>query len=158
MAFKNSNLFLIQDIPDIYIGQTTLKLNTRFKNPELEFSLNSPTIVYIAYISHYPNPLPNEFENTFEHMSLLQVENTLNKNLKKTVARKSGIMSIYKNSYPAGKVKINLDYKGINTKGIPLVIFFGFDSGAPGPVSCGGEEVNLSDLNGKYFKECSQFA
>ena len=157
LAFKNSKEFLIQDVPNIYIGQSTLKLNTRYKNPELSFTINSPSIIYIGYLSHYPNPLPPDFEDTFENMSLLQVDKNLNKNIKKIVARKSGLLNIYKKAYPAGKVNIKLNYMGINAKGIPMIIFFGFDSSSAGPVSCGGEEVNLSDINGNYFKECKIF-
>ena len=63
-------------------------------------------------------------------------------------------MNIYKKSFPAGNVNIKLNFMGINAKGIPLIVFFGFDSGAAGPVSCGGKEVNVSNPNGNYYKEC----
>jgi hypothetical protein len=64
-------------------------------------------------------------------------------------------MNIYKKAYPAGRVKIHLNFMGINVKGIPLIVFFGFDVGASGPVSCGGSEINVSNSNGDFFKECN---
>ena len=154
LAFKNSNDYLIQDIPNEFIASTTMKLNSRYRNPELKFISNSPVIVYAAYVSHYPNPLPPDYEDTFQNLSLLMVDKNLNKSSKKVTARKSGLMNIFKKAYPAGKINIKLNQMGINSKGIPMILFFGFDSGASGPVSCGGEELNVSNSNGDYFQDC----
>ena len=64
-------------------------------------------------------------------------------------------MNIFKKSFPSGKVKIPLGVNGLNVKGVPLIIFFGFDPSAGGPVTCGGNEINISKSTGENFKECS---
>ncbi|MFM7850394.1 MAG: hypothetical protein ACKO96_00400, partial [Flammeovirgaceae bacterium] len=154
-AFKNSDTYIIQDIPPEYYGAITLKFNTRIKKKNLKFRINSPTIVYAAYLSHYPNPLPSDFENTQQYLNLLLIDKNISKNQKKILSKKSGMMNIFKKSFPAGKVKIPLASNGLNVKGVPLILFFGFDSSAGGPITCGGKEINISNPSGKYFKECS---
>jgi hypothetical protein len=71
-------------------------------------------------------------------------------------ARRSALMQIYKKKYDAGRVKIPLNRQGINAKGIPLVLFFGFDSQISSPMSCGGDEMWISDPNSGYFKGCKE--
>ena len=90
-------------------------------------------------------------------MSILEIEKNINRNNKKILAKASGLLNVYKKSYPAGKVSIKLSGNGPYVKGVPLIVFFGFDSGASSPVSCGGEETNVSDTNGKLFKQCNYY-
>ena len=79
LAFKNSDTLLSQDIPTEYLGANTLKFNSRIKTKSLKFRLNSPAIVYAAYLSHYPNPLPSDFENTQQYMNLLEIDKNISK-------------------------------------------------------------------------------
>ena len=65
------------------------------------------------------------------------------------------MMNIFKKSFSAGRVQIPLGKNGLNVKGVPLVVFFGFDSSSGGPVTCGGKEINISNSSGEYFKKCS---
>jgi len=155
LAFKNSDTYVLQDIPPEYYGAITLKYDTRIKKKSLKFRINSPTIVYAAYLSHYPNPLPSDFENTQQYINLLQIDKNVSKNQKKILSKKSGMMNIFKKSFSAGKVKIPLASNGLNVKGVPLVLFFGFDPSVGGPITCGGKEINISNPSGEHFKECS---
>lgn len=156
LAFKNSRTYIIQDIPTEYVGSPTLKWNTRIKTPQVKFHINAPSIVYIAYLAHYPNPLPDEFENTQQSMSLIQIEEKVNKNQKKYIAKKSGMLNIFKKNFPEGYIEIPFKSNGYNIKGVPLVMWFGSDPDAGGPVTCGGKEVNISNSNGPHFLSCSE--
>jgi hypothetical protein len=42
---------------------------------EITFFSNVPVIVYLGRLAHYPNPLPNDFENIGQFLSLLQIQN-----------------------------------------------------------------------------------
>jgi len=154
-AFKNSDRYLLQDIPPEFLGSTMLKMTTRYQGDQLKFSVNTPTIVFIAYLSHYPKFLPDEFENTGLVMSLLQVDKGLNKTAKKLTAIKSGKLLIYQKKFAAGEVKIKFTKKdGVNKRGIPMVLFFGFDSKANAPVACGGKLLEVSNSSSKIFASC----
>ena len=153
-AFKNSDRYILQDIPEEFIGSSVLKYNTRVFKDQLTFHINTPAVVYIGYLAHYPNPLPLEFENTGLTMSLLQIDKNANKNAKKLIAKKSGLLYIYKKKYSMGSVKVPLNKIGLNVKGIPLVLFFGFDSTSISPVACSGDETNISLSSSSHFKDC----
>ena len=154
LAFKNSRTYILQDIPKEYLGAPTLKWNTRIKSEVASFHINAPNVVYIAYLAHYPNPLPGDYENTQQSMSLIQIEEKANKNQKKYIARKSGMLRIFKKTYPEGKITIPFKQNGYNIKGVPLVMWFGYDTNSGGPVTCGGKELNISNTNGPYYHSC----
>lgn len=155
-AFKNSDRYVIQDIPAEFNGATCLKFNSLFKNESgvISFHINTPSIIYIAFISHYPNPLPEQFENTGMVMSLLQLDK-VSSNSKRIVAKNSATLEIYKASYKIGNVNIELNNKiGINKSGIPFILFFGFDTKATAPLTCLGESIHISNPSGTSFKAC----
>ncbi len=154
-VFINSSQYILQDIPLEYKSATCLKFNTLYKNSDIKFHINTPSIVYIAVLSHYPNPLPEEFEDTGYYMSILQID-LLKKssNAKRIVARKSSGVKIYKNSYGMGDVTVKLNKTGINKQGIPMIVFFGFDSKAIAPLSCLGKSTVISNPSGDTFKSC----
>jgi len=153
-AFKNSDNYLLQDIPPEFVGSSMLKMITRFQKDVLLFSVNTPTIVYVAYLSHYPKFLPEEFENTGLVMSLLQIDKGLVKTAKRLTAKKSGKLLIYKKKFAKGEVRIKLHKVGINQKGIPMIMFFGFDSKANAPIECGGKPIEVSNSTSKFFQSC----
>jgi hypothetical protein len=156
LAYKNSDKYVLQDVPEIYRGSHCLKLNTKFMDNELKFELNMPAYVYIGKLYHYPNPIPLEFENTNEFMTLLQIEKPGPNNQSGVInAERSAIIEIYKKRYDKGHISIPLDKtKGINVKGMPLIVFFTMDSSTGAGISCGGSEILLSSPGGdnKYFK------
>ena len=53
-----------------------------------------------------------------------------------------------------GFLKIPLNKIGLNSKGIPIVLFFGFDVGSASPIACSGDEKNVSLSSSRYFKDC----
>jgi hypothetical protein len=156
LAFKNSDQYIIRDIPSDFLGSTTIKLNSKYLDKELKFTSNIPVIVFLGRLAHYPNPVPNDFENTGEYMSLIQIPKPVSTSTGRTLyGARSGLIKIYKKKFDAGVIKIPLNDKSINIKGIPLILFFGFDTQVSSPISCGGEELWISDPTSKLFKDCS---
>lgn len=156
LAFKDSNKYVLQDIPKDYLGYTCIKLDTKYKESSISFELNIPSYVYIARFTHFPNSIPNDFENTGERLSILEIitnSNSVGQTRFQSV--RSGVMKIYRKKFDAGYVTIPLNKQSINSKGVPLVIFFGLDSSLMNPVSCGGNESWISDPNALSFKSCS---
>lgn len=157
LAFKNSNRYVLQDLPQQYEGAMGLKLDSKFQESELSFNTNIPINVYIGYLSHYPKPIPNNFENLMQFMSLLEVEKPPEKdfNNKRFEAVSSSVVKLYKKKFQPGKVSIPLNRKGINAKGVPMIVFFGSDNSSAAPISCGGKELLLSDPKMKIFTKCT---
>jgi hypothetical protein len=154
-AFIGSDRYILQDIPKEFINFGTLKLKSRFMGDELSFRTNTPINVFVGIISHYPNPLSNDFENSGMSMSLLQLDKNQVKGSKKLTAKKSAKLVIYKKPFNRGDVKIRLNKTGINSKGVPLVIFFGFDNYYKSPLLCSGKEMLISKTSGQFFSKCS---
>jgi hypothetical protein len=50
-----------------------LKLPSVYKEPLLQISANNPVLLYIATNMLLPNPLPEEFKEVGEVMSLLKI-------------------------------------------------------------------------------------
>jgi hypothetical protein len=155
VSFKNSDRYIIQDIPLEFLSATSLKYDTLFKKDDISFHINTPSIVYIGLISHYPNPLPHVFENTGMVISLLEIDKTGKNNGKKIIAKSSATLQIYKHRYGMGEATIKLNKYGINKSGVPFILFFGFDSKANAPLSCLGKTMLLSVSSSNTFKKCS---
>jgi hypothetical protein len=154
MGYKNSKEYVIQDIPLEYQGSPSLKWNTRIKRRNVSFHINIPSIVYVAYLAHYPNPFPDDFENTQKNLNVIQIEGNSPPSKKKFMAVKSGMFNIFKNHYPEGRINIPLRNNGLNMKGVPLLMWFKYDMSAGGPLTCGGNEVNVSASSGPHFDSC----
>ena len=156
LAFKNSNTHVIQDVPIDFRGSTALKLITKYLEDTLSFEINIPAYIYIARLEHFPNPLPNDFENTGEKMSLLEITPPKNSQFSnKFESRFSATMKIYKKKFDAGRITIQLNKSSVNVKGMPLIVFFGFDTSISSPLSCGGDEKLISDTSSSSFQSCS---
>ncbi len=156
LAFKDSAKYILQDIPNDYVGSTCLKLNTKFKEASINFEVNIPTYVYIGRFEHYPKSIFNDWENTGERLSILEISQKPNSvDRLKFESIRSGVMKIYRKKFDAGFISIPLNRQYINSKGIPLVIFFGSDNLLLNQISCGGKELWVSDPNSESFSECS---
>lgn len=156
LAFKNDVKHVMQDIPRDFRGSTCLKLTEKYTEDSLSFEINIPAYVYIARLEHYPNPIPTDFENTGEKMSLLEISQPKNKQIMdKFESRFSAPMKIYKKKYDAGKISIPLNKSSINVKGMPLIVWFGFDTSISSPLSCGGDEKLISDTTAASFQSCN---
>ena len=80
-AFKNSERYILQDVPFEFHGTSVMKFNSRFDKEVITFHINTPSIIYVAFLAHYPNPLPEDFENTGQKMSLLQLDKVTNRSV-----------------------------------------------------------------------------
>jgi hypothetical protein len=158
LAFKDSTNYVLQDIPLEYRGNPTIKLPNSYKLENLEFISNIPINVFIGKINYYPRPFPGDFENMSQYMSLLEVAEPpedQKRNLK-FEAKNAALMGIYKKKFPAGKIKIPLERKGLGKKGNPLVVFFGVDNTDISPYSCGGNVEWISQPSSDHFSDCTE--
>ncbi len=156
LAFKNNEYYILKDIPQDYSGLSTLKFNLKYLGKELSFISNIPVIVYMGRLMHYPNHIPDDFEDLGQFMTLLKVNKPAQNGSKRISGDRSGLVKIFKKKFEAGKIVIPLNTKGINIKGIPIIIFFGFDSQLSSPISCGGNELWISNPTSKYYKGCTE--
>lgn len=155
-AFKDSDRYIIQDIPPQFLNMMNLKFNKRYKKDKITFNINTPSIVYVAVISHYPYPLPEDFEITGFEISLLYIDHPGPKSSKKILAVNSSTMKIYKKAFSIGKVEIPLETrKGINKYGIPFLLFLGFDVRANKQILCSGKEINVTNSYSPFFSGCA---
>jgi hypothetical protein len=72
LTFKNHRRFFYADIPLEFRGLPTIKTVTRYMQDTFSFHTNSPIELYIATLTHYPNPLPDYFEDMQQTMQVLQ--------------------------------------------------------------------------------------
>lgn len=156
LAFKDSKLFIIQDIPREYLGSPSLKLNSLYKSDSIKFKLNIPMIVYVAKPEHYPRAFDDDFENMNQFLTVLEMDEPSEKEKEKLTfeAKNSMLFRIYKKKFEAGYVEIKLNKSGLSSKGSPLILFFGVDSANNTPTACGGELLWVSQPNSPHFKEC----
>lgn len=156
LAFKNDVRHVVQDVPIDFRGSTCLKLIDKYLEDSIDFEINIPAYVYIARLEHYPNPIPNDFENTGEKMSLLEVTPPKNTQITDRFdSRFSSSMKIYKKKFDAGKISIRLNKSSINANGMPLIVWFSFDTSISSPLSCGGEEKLISEPTASSFLNCN---
>jgi len=155
-AFTDSDKYILQDIPPKFINAFVLKFKTRYHSDIVTIKSNSPTMVYVAILSHYPNPLPGLYTDTGLTMSLIQVDKMEGKGSKRFQAKKSGQLKIYKKKFNKGLIQIRLNKNlGLNKYGIPLLVFFGPDGSQKAPLKCAGKLINISQSTSPYFKSCS---
>jgi len=73
VAFKNLKKFFITDIPLDLRGLKRIKFPTRYHSNYISFHVNAPIYVYIGVLSHYPNPLPDFFQNMQQIFQLVEI-------------------------------------------------------------------------------------
>jgi hypothetical protein len=120
---------------------------------DFKFSVNGAIILYVV-ASGYENPLPEEFKFTGDVLSIMKVnpkEKAINGKIK---ALTSTCYFIYKKQYAAGDHLITLTARkeGKNH----LMIFYTPDPGAGATLSCGGEEVLVSNPASPDYASCSE--
>ena len=81
---------------------STLKLKSRYLKDFIEFNISVSGYIYIGILSHYPNPLPYDFENSGFSISLLQLDKTQSKSTKRLYAKKSAQLILYKKKIEKG--------------------------------------------------------
>lgn len=153
--FKDSNRYIIQDIPYEFRGASSLKFKKRYIGNDLYFQVNTKCIVYIGILEHYPNPLPGDFMNSGYKFQLLQIENITKTTTKKFIASKASPIDIYQKEFSQGVVRIPLSKNGLNKHGVNLIIFFGFNSTIKKPIVCEGDELIPSLSTSVDFKSCT---
>jgi len=163
LYFKDSDSYIMQDIPTQFLGSKCLKFPIKYSKDKIKFTINTAQMVYLAVLSHYPNPLPEEFLKSEFKMSILEFDHTQlkrqKKSSKKVTAEKSGVLVFYEKFFPPGLVEIPLKLTGANSSGVPgLFLIFRVNNffGGAYPDSCGGHEEHISNPTSKYYKGCTE--
>jgi hypothetical protein len=79
-----------------------------YKEPTITIYANNPVILFIATNMLKPNPLPDEFKESGEVMSLLRVSKFALPENNKVRASQSEPMKIYQKAFPKGEVIVRL--------------------------------------------------
>ena len=157
MAFKDSDRYMLMDVPILYLGLQTLKLNTKYTEKNISFQITEPSIIYVAVIENFPNPLPKDWDDTGQYMTLMLIDPIASaKTPGKIYGESSTMLQIFRKKYIPGTVNIPLEIGGVNVKGISMIVFFGADDEEG--MECGGEELWISEPNehNGHFKGCSE--
>ncbi|MCQ2818886.1 MAG: PA14 domain-containing protein [archaeon] len=175
LAFKDSEDFILQDIPAQYFGMPSIKLFINQKNEYLTFETTTPAIMYVGLVDKgYVLP-PNGFQETGDTISLLQLEsgiydytNINKKYQRKMYSKDSWPMKLYQYKLRPGKQNIKFTYtindivSLVNDKkksrllGLAgIVVFFGFDSSSNIHRSCGVDGRLISEPSSDDFESCS---
>jgi len=73
LIFKNNRNMFYTDVPLEYRGLLSIKMPSRYMGDNITFHTNSPIYVYVAFLAHYPNPLPQEFDDMQQMVQLVVI-------------------------------------------------------------------------------------
>lgn len=116
--FKDSLLYVIQDVPSHLELSPSLKFKTLYNEDYISFKISAPAVIYVVFPEDYAF-LDNEFVDTQIKMSLLLLNNLQGKveNKKKDIlAIESYQLYVYSKRYIMGDVVINIHKRGISKK------------------------------------------
>lgn len=105
-AFKDSLYFKMADIPLQYRGLNQLRANLYFLDNMIELKSDSPITVYIGVNDQGQNPLPEDFQNTENVLSIFKISKHNKIATKEVKAAKSIPFRIYKKEFAQGVIKI----------------------------------------------------
>ena len=152
-AFKDTNEYILQDIPDEYKGLQTIKLNFNNNNDIIEFETNENNIVlYVATISTSPILFKEEFLATNDFLSLLKI-NRNELSIGYIESEESYLMSISRRSISKGKNQLTIQNRSSEKINNVIVLFFGYDNSLH--LQCGGDAIKISDPQSNAFKSCN---
>lgn len=154
-AFKNSKFFKMADIPLQYRNLKQLRSDLHFMGTEIFLETNSPVTIFIAVNARLPNPLPADFENTEETMSILKMPKNYRTPEKEIRATLSLPFKIYKKSFSEGVIKVPFSVSKVKTNRLSFLLFFQVNPAANRNFVCGGKEDNIGLYNGPAFDSCT---
>ena len=152
-AFKDTEEYKVQDVPFQFQNKPSIRLNIEFADTAIKLSSTSPVSLYFAIDANRVNPLPPDFEDTHEGLSVLKILKTAKAVDNKVKAAESTLYKVYRKKFQAGKLNIPL----LPSKKTPthrMIIFYSLDSGASNPVSCGGETILISNPTSPAYQSC----
>lgn len=115
---------------------------------------NNPVVLFIATNMLQPNPLPEEFKEVGEVMSLLKVSKFSLPENNKVRASGSEPMKIYSRAFAKGAVEVDLKVVEGKASLYTLIMFYMLNPTSPSPLSCGGTEIEVSATSGPAFASC----
>ena len=152
-AFKDTEELKLQDIPFQYQNKGSIRVNFEFGEQSFKFTSTSPISVFVAVDANRPNPLPPDFEDQQEGLSVLKILKTAKVIDNRVKASESVLYKVYKKKFPSGKITFPLTQskKAMTHR---LIVFYSIDPVATSPVSCGGETLLISNPTGPAFDKC----
>lgn len=162
LAFKDSSLYIIKDLPESLLNTKSLKSNFLTTSTNVSFEVGTEIELFVARLCVTSNPLGEDFEFVGERLSLVEVEKSdvnPSTDIKESEikAKSVSLMKIYKKSFEAGKVSVNLKLVKENSSGVTLLFFYKEQISGLGKtqMSCSGNEIWLSKPKTKSFAGCS---
>lgn len=175
LAFKDSELFIIQDIPNYYEGLKSIKLNCKKPTEHFTFEVNKDINIYIAIPEQGFIDPPQDFIDTGEELSVLAIEDNIydynapHKDYpNKIYSTDSFVYKIYQKRIEEGTHIIDFNYNILDIDKVVnsnkkkelyalagIIIFFGSDPQTNNKRICGVQQELISEPNQKYFKTCS---
>ncbi len=125
-----------------------------YKEPTITIYANNPVILFIATNMLKPNPLPDEFKESGEVMSLLRVSKFALPENNKVRASQSEPMKIYQKAFPKGEVIVRLKQEEGKPSLNTFIMFYMLNPTVASPLSCGGVEQEISKTDGEGFESC----
>lgn len=153
-AFKNSRFFKMADIPLQYRNLKQLRSDLHFIENEIHLETNSAVTVFIAVNARLPSPLPADFQNTEETMSLLKLPKNFRTPEKEIRASLSIPFKIYKKNFPEGMIKIPFSISKVRKSRLSFLFFYQVDASVSKNFICGGKEIDIGLYNGPSFDTC----
>ena len=154
-AFKNTAFFKMADIPLQYRNLNQLRSDFHFQESEITLQTNAAVTVYIAVNARLPSPLPTDFQNTEEIMSVLKLSKNFRTPTKEIRASLSIPFKIYKKNFPEGLIKIPFSVSKEKRLKLSFLLFYQVNPNAARHFICGGKESNIGLYNGGAFDSCS---
>ena len=115
---------------------------------------------------HEPNPLPTDFTDTTQLMTMLRINKYAEVIKGKVKASDSFPMRIYKKNFLNGPIDVvfvkqeeeedneSKENKGSKKYGHSLIMWYSIDPDAAKLLSCGGLELQISKNDSPSYKEC----
>ena len=154
-AFKNTAFFKMADIPLQFRNLNQLRSDLHYIESEINLQANAPITIYVAVNARLPNPLPSDFQNTEEILSILKLPKNFRTPNNEIRASLSIPFRIYKKNFPEGLIKIPLTVSKEKKYRLSFLLFYQVNSIAARHFICGGKESNIGLYNSGAFESCS---
>ena len=141
-AFKDSPFMKLADIPLQFQGLPQLKALSTWTKKSIDLSTTAPVSIFIAVNMLQGSPLPEDFKDIQEVMSLLLVPKA-GKGAREIRAKRSLPFRIYKRDFPAGEFTIPLSFKNPKNPTTSFVLFYALNPLEANQGACGGTERNI---------------
>ena len=161
LAFKDSDEYIIKDIPEELLGIPRIKYIRLFKESEIKVTMNTDSSVYIAFQKHLPPPVNlDKCDDTGLELMLAQIEKVTQPQ-KEVKILKESIMRVCQINAQASILRVPTNLTNLNNHGISITVFV---KAQPGGVDkegkihspvCSGQEKPIVSNSNEIYSKCS---